>query len=104
MLVVTHKCRGVILSLLLDHSFFFHELQQLCIENNLPLYTMGSLVEQSRLQIIFNAISFLFSLEKPEEEYERFKNSLTMAISLGKDCSTKHMSYRGFRNILPKAA
>jgi hypothetical protein len=98
------SCRGVILSLLLDHSFFFHELQQPCIENKLPLYTTGSLVEQSRLQIIFNAISFLFTLEKPEEEYEKVKNSLTMAILLGKACSTKHMSHRGFRNILPEAA
>jgi hypothetical protein len=71
---------------------FFHELQQPCIENSLPLYTTGILVEKSRLQIIFNTISFLFTLEKPEEEHKKFKSSLTMAIALGRACFTKHMS------------
>jgi hypothetical protein len=101
---VEGSCRCVILSLLLDHSFFFHELQQPCIENKLPLYTMGSLTEHSRLQIIFNAISSLFTSTRPEIEYENVKNSLLEAISLGKACSTKHMSHRGFQNVLPKAA
>lgn len=101
---VEGSCRGVILSLLLDHSFFFHELQQPSIENKLPLFTMGSLVEKSRLQIIFDAISNLFTSSKPQEDYEKVKNSLMMTMSLGKPLSEKHMSHRGFGNVLPRAA
>lgn len=101
---VEGSCRCVILSLLLDHSFFFHELQQPCIENKLPLYTMGSLIERSRLQVIFNAISSFFSSAKPEEESQKIKDSLMEAISLGKARSSKHLSHRGFINILPSAA
>lgn len=93
------SCRCVILSLLLDHSLFFHEAQKPCIENKLPLYTIGSLTEKSRLQIIFNAISSIFKAPKPEEEYEKIKNSLTMAMSLNKSLSNKHMSHRGFKNV-----
>jgi hypothetical protein len=101
---VEGSCRCVILSLLLDHSFFFHELQQSCIENKLPLYTIGSLTEQSRLQVIFNAISSLFSHAQPEQEFEKIKDSLIKSISFGKACSTKHLSHRGFQNIVPSAA
>jgi len=98
------SCRCVILSLLLDHSLFLHELQQPCIENKLPLYTIGSLIEQSRIQVIFNAISTLFTCAKPEEEYEKMKASLIEALSFGRDSSTKHLSHRSFQNILPSAA
>ncbi len=98
------SCRCVILSLLLDHSFFFHKLQQSCLENKLPLYTIGSLTEQSRLQVIFDAISALFSHDQPEQEFEKIKDCLTKAILFGKACSTKHLSQRGFQNILPSAA
>jgi hypothetical protein len=101
---VEGSCRCVILSLLLDHSFFFHDLQQSCVENKLPLYTIGSLTEQSRLQVIFNAISYLFSHDQPEKEFEKIKDCLTKAILSGKDCSTKHLSQRGFKNILYEAA
>ena len=101
---VEGSCRCVILSLLLDHSFFFHELQRSCIENKLPLYTIGSLTEQSRLQVIFNAISTLFSHDQPEKEFEKIKDCLAKAISLGKVRSTKHLSKEGFQNILPSAA
>ncbi len=100
---VEGSCRCVILSLLLDHSFFFHKLQQSCIENKLPLYTIGSLAEQSRLQVIFNAISSLFTHAQPEQEVEKIKDCLIKAISFGKACSTKHLSHKGFQNILPSA-
>src|SRR5262249_52173573 len=35
--------RSVILSLLVDHSLFFHPDQQAQLKNNLPAYTVGSL-------------------------------------------------------------
>jgi hypothetical protein len=99
---VEGSSRCVILSLLLDHSFFLHEAQRPCIENKLPLHTIGSLTEKCRLQIIFNAISSIFKSPKPEEAFENIKKSLEMTISLEK--SQKHMSHRGFKGIFTKAA
>src|SRR3989337_4538734 len=92
---VEGSSRCVILSLLLDHSFFLHEAQRPCIENKLPLHTIGSLTEKCRLQIMFNLISSIFKSPKPEEEYEKIKKSLEMTMSLEK--SEKHMSHRGFK-------
>ena len=99
---VEGSSRCVILSLLLDHSFFFHEVQRPCIENKLPLHTIGSLTETCRLQIIFNAISSIFNSPAPKEAFENIKKSLEMTISLGK--SEKHMSHRGFKGIFAEAA
>jgi len=99
---VEGSSRCVILSLLLDHSFFLHEAQRPCIENKLPLHTIGSLTEKCRLQIIFNAISSIFNSPDPEDAFENIKKSLKMTISLEK--SEKHMSHRGFKGIFTKAA
>ncbi|KKL09067.1 hypothetical protein LCGC14_2569560, partial [marine sediment metagenome] len=85
---VEGSSRCVILSLLLDHSFFLHEAQRPCIENKLPLHTIGSLTEKCRLQIIFNAISSIFNSPDPEDAFENIKKSLKMTISLEK--SEKH--------------
>ena len=99
---VEGSSRCVILSLLLDHSFFLHEAQRPCIENKLPLHTIGSLTEKCRLQIIFNAISSIFNSPDPEDAFENIKKSLKMTMSLEK--SEKHMSHRGFNGIFTKAA
>jgi len=99
---VEGSSRCVILSLLLDHSFFLHEAQRPCIENKLPLHTIGSLTEHCRLQIIFNAISSIFKSPDPEEALETIKKSLEMTMSFGK--SEKHMSHRGFKGIFTEAA
>jgi hypothetical protein len=99
---VEGSSRCVILSLLLDHSFFLHEAQRPCIENKLPLHTIGSLTQKCRLQIMFNAISSIFKSPKPEEAFENIKKSLEMTISLEK--SEKHMSHRGFKGIFTEAA
>lgn len=99
---VEGSSRCVILSLLLDHSFFFHEVQRPCIENKLPLHTIGSLTENCRLQIIFNAISSILTSPEPQEAFENIKKSLEMTMSLGK--SEKHMSHRGFKGIFSEAA
>ena len=75
-------------------------LEQPCIENNFPCIPR----EAMSSKVIYNGISFVFTLEKPEEEYERVKSSLTSAISVGKARSTKLMPHRGFRIILPAVA
>ena len=100
---VDGSSRGVILSLLLDHSFFFHEVQMSCIENKLPLCTIGSLAEKSRMQIIFNAISSIFKSSEPEKEFQKFKDSMDKTILL-KRFSAKHMSHREFQRVFMKVA
>ena len=99
---VEGSSRCVILSLLLDHSFFLHEAQRPCIENKLPLNTIGSLTQKCRLQILFDAISSIFKSPKPEEAFEEIKKSLEMTMSLEK--SEKHMSHRDFKGIFRSAA
>ena len=94
--------KSSILSLLLDHSFFLHEAQRPCIENKLPLHTIGSLTQKCRLQILFDAIASIFKSPKPEEAFEEIKKSLEMTISLEK--SEKHMSHRDFKGIFRSAA
>ena len=99
---VEGSSRCVILSLLLDHSLFFHEAQQPCIENKLPLNTIGSLIEDSRLQIIKNKISAILENDNPQDEFRRFQESMRHVLLKCK--SEKHMCHRGFRNVFLKAA
>lgn len=99
---VEGSSRCVILSLLLDHSFFFHEAQQPCIENKLPLNTIGSLIEDSRLQIITNKISTILESDCPQEQFKNFQESMRCVMPMRK--SEKHMCHRGFRNVFLGAA
>ena len=99
---VEGSSRCVILSLLLDHSFFFHEAQQPCIKNKLPLNTIGSLIEDSRLQIIKNKISAILESDNPNDEFMKFQES--MKHMLPKNKSEKHMCSRGFCNVFLDAA
>src|SRR5262249_26695343 len=89
---VEGSSRGVILSLLLDHSFFFHEAQQSCIENKLPLNTIGSLIEDSRLQIIINKISAILESDNPYDDFNEMKDDMNKVMP--KRSSEKHMCYR----------
>lgn len=99
---VEGSSRCVILSLLLDHSLFFHKAQQPYIENKLPLHTIGSLIEDSRLQIIKNKISAILENDNPQDEFRKFQEE--MRHMLPKCKSEKHMSHRGFRNVFLNAA
>lgn len=99
---VEGSSRCVILSLLLDHSLFFHKAQQPCIKNKLPLSTIGSLIEDSRLQIITNKISAILESDHPEEEFKNFHGDIQRMMP--KSRSEKHMCHRGFRNVFLEAA
>lgn len=99
---VEGSSRSVILSLLLDHSFFFHEDQQLCIKNKLPLKTIGSIVETSRLDIIWNRISSLMVSDNINENIKLFELELKNMIPLR--LSRKHISHVGFENTFQKVA
>ena len=94
--------RGVILSLLLDHSLLFHDIQQPCIENKLPLNTIGSLIETSKMQIIYDKIDFILHSDAPYAEFQALKDSLQHMMP--KRCSEKHMCHRGFKDVFLEAA
>lgn len=99
---VEGSSRSVILSLLLDHSFFLHKDQQFCIENKLPLKTIGSLIETSRLDIIWSRMSTLMISDNPGEDIKLLELELKNVISLR--TSKKHMSSLAFENIFQNAA
>lgn len=94
--------RGVILSLLLDHSFIFHDIQQPCIENKLPLSTIGSLIETSKLQIITDKIATILQSKNPQDEFQILQENLQQMMP--RRLSEKHMCHRGFKDIFVEAA
>lgn len=94
--------RGVILSLLLDHSFLFHDIQQPCIENKLPLSTIGSLIETSKLQIINDKIAAILKSDNPRAEFQTLNESLQHMMP--RRFSEKHMCHRGFKDVFLEAA
>ena len=52
------------------------------IENKLPLHTIGSLAEKSRLQIMFNLITSIFKSPKPEHRsYHSFVQVFKRLVS-----------------------
>jgi hypothetical protein len=95
--------RGVILSLLLDHSFLFHGIQQSCIENKLPLHTIGSLIETSKLQIINDKIAAILKSNDPRAEFQTFNRRLEHMM-MSERHSEKHMCHRGFKDVFLEAA
>lgn len=99
---VEGSSRCVILSLLLDHSLFFHDAQQPCIENKLPLNTIGSIIEDSRLQIITNKISAIIDNDKPQDEFKVFQEYISCMRP--RRVSEKHMCHHGFRDVFLEAA
>lgn len=91
--------RGVILSLLLDLSFFYHPDQQNCIKNKLPLFTIGSLIENEKKEVLLNQIWFVIQSENPLKTFKDFESAF-MQTSF-KRTSKKHLAGIGFKNILP---
>lgn len=94
--------RGVILSLLLDHSFLFHDIQQPCIENKLPLNTIGSLIETIKMQLFYDKIDYILHSDFPYDEFQSLKDDLQYMML--KRNSEKHMCHRGFKDVFLDAA
>ena len=91
--------RGLILSLLLDHCLLLHPEQLARIENKLPAYTVGSLQEITKIEVLFQFIQEIISSDNPEEE-------LKLLAEKGKDIfklapSKKHMVNRNLGRLEP---
>lgn len=86
------SCKGVNLSLLLDHCLLLHPEQIALIRNNLPAVTVGSLRDLERAKAIIETIEELVTSEQPDKVISCLKNSISEIIPLRE--SSKHMSGR----------
>jgi len=97
------SCRGVILSLLVDHALLLHPEQLALINNKLPAATVGSLRDRERAQAVLDAIESLINAQ------ENSKTIITDLQECIKDAiplrsSKKHMNNRELGRIEPTPA
>jgi hypothetical protein len=92
--------RSLILSLLVDHSLFFHPAQLARIENKLPAYTVGSLAAKVKVEGMLAAFEQVVLSEAPVERFKEFAKSIEdNMVSLYP--SKKHMVNRNFGRFEP---
>ncbi|BBI17684.1 transposase [Neochlamydia sp. S13] len=82
--------RPLILSLLFDHCFLFHLSQTNLIKNKLPLATLGSLVEKSRVDALCQVIREIVEHENSKELFRDFEKTLDEIFVLRP--SRKHLN------------
>jgi hypothetical protein len=82
--------RGLLLSLLTDHSLFFHEEQKALLEHKLPACTVGSLRALIRFEALIAIIREIISCDNPEEKLEDFLANVREFVLLRP--SSKHMN------------
>ena len=82
----------LILSLLLDHSLLFHPDQKARIENKLPAFTVGSLINHSKVQSFLDFIRHLLSSDDLPQALELLSQSIRRYFKLAP--SSKHMISR----------
>jgi hypothetical protein len=81
--------RSLTLSLLVDHSLYFHPDQAALINAELPAGTVGSLTSRIKAEAYIDSVGELFKSENPKEEYEKMSESLMSIYELR--ASKKHM-------------
>lgn len=89
---VDGSCRGVILSLLVDHCLLLHPEQKALVNNKLPASSVGSLRDRERANAVIESIENLISGDGASEIIVSLKNCVSEAIPLRP--SKKHMSAR----------
>lgn len=89
--------RGLLLSLLLDHSLFFHAQQTTRIKHNLPALTVGSLRSAINNESLISTITKIVNDEDPIKSLESFKIQLQQSQIY--NFSTKHLSGRVMKNF-----
>ena len=93
------SCRGVILSLLVDHCLLLHPDQMALIKNKMPAVTVGSLRDLERAHAVLEAIESLVSDENSFAIISELKECMTNVIPL---CtSSKHMNSRDLGRLEP---
>jgi hypothetical protein len=93
------SCRGAILSLLLDHCLLFHPDQQAQLDNKLPAYTVGSLLEKTKLMSLLEFIRNLVSEGDVQEKLRLLTEAVDHFFKLAP--SDKHMNHRDLGKLEP---
>jgi len=91
--------RSVILSLLVDHSLFFHPDQHAQLRNNLSAYTVGSLHANVQVACLVDVIEELVSSENPQGQLHRFTQALHGVFTFSH--SKKHLVQRQLGRLEP---
>ncbi|KJU84506.1 Transposase, IS4-like domain protein [Candidatus Magnetobacterium bavaricum] len=91
--------RSLILSLLVDHSLFFHPNQITQIDNCLPAYTVGSLQSKIKVECLISSIKEIVLSENPKERLNELIASLEKDFVLR--FSRKHMVGKDLGRIEP---
>ena len=98
--------RGLLLSLLLDHSLFFYAEQTALVKHKLPALTVGSLRSAIQNDSLVSVISNIVNDDEPVVALDRLKTQLKEFQI--RNTSTKHLSGRtmpkftsNMRDVLP---
>jgi hypothetical protein len=95
---VEGSCKGVILSLLVDHSLLLHPAQLALVNHKLPAATVGSLRDKERAQAIVDAIEELLGDQAVANEVVTdLQKCVDKVVPLRP--SKKHMSNRSFGRL-----
>ena len=93
------SCRGVTLSLLIDHCLLLHPEQTALVNNKLPALTVGSLRDYERVKAVIETVEDLLNTDNPQLVIDCLKNSITEIIPLRE--SSKHMSGKDLGRLEP---
>ena len=91
--------RSVILSLLVDHTLFFHPDQHAQLKNKLPAYTVGSLRSNVQVESLVSVMENLIFSGDPQSQWQRFTQSLQDVFVC--NASKKHMIQRQLGRLEP---
>jgi DDE superfamily endonuclease len=94
--------RGLILSLLLDHCLFFHPSQLARFENNLPAFTVGSLLRKVQMDSLFTVIQDIVFADNPVEKLQILSLSIESLFTF--NTSSKHLLGKDISNLHPSAS
>ena len=83
-------CRGVILSLLLDHFLIQHPIQRRLSQTDQQLITVGTLKKKLQFESLFQSIEEILKDKDPQKKFRLVKKSIESFIKLRP--SDKHMS------------
>jgi hypothetical protein len=95
--------RSLILSLLVDHSLFFHPDQLARLENNLPAYTVGSLMAKVEVEGLLALFEQIIMSDAPVERFKELVKSVEDNVVVLSP-SKKHMIGRDLGNLEPSPA
>jgi len=89
--------QSLILSLLLDHCLLLHPEQAACVENKLPMYTVGSLQRRAQMDVLLEFIKSLLQQQDPGEKLKEMGKVVKDLFQLIP--SKKHMSGRSMGRL-----